>query len=62
MNLFKERTFKWWEIGLIKVCLLSLGALLGIYFYDFFMSLAWLLCTLFIATGFYFIVRFIKGR
>jgi hypothetical protein len=29
MNLFNKRTYTWWQIGLFKVCLLSLGIIIG---------------------------------
>jgi hypothetical protein len=60
MELFKTWTFEWWEVGLIKVCLLSLGMLVGVYFYDFVMSLSWLWLVLFVATAIYFVVRFFR--
>ena len=36
MNLFKSYTFTWWQIGILKLALLSLGAVIGAYWYDFF--------------------------
>ena len=60
MELFKTWTFEWWEVGLIKVCLLSLGMLVGVYFYDVVLSLSWLWLVLFVATAIYFIVRFFR--
>lgn len=29
MKLFKDYTFRWWEFGLFKVCLIALGILIG---------------------------------
>jgi len=62
MKIFKTWTFQWWEIGLIKICLLSLGILLGLYFYDYLISFLWLWWVLFVATAIYFIARFIKEK
>lgn len=62
MQIFKTRTFKWWEIVLVKVCLISFGIILTLYFYDFFMSLLWLWWPLFAVTAMYFVARFMKGE
>ena len=35
MNLFKSYTFTWWQIGILKLALLSLGAVIGAYWHDF---------------------------
>ncbi len=62
MNLFISRTFKWWEIALIKVCLISLGIILGLYFYNYLLGLMWLWWVLFAPTAIYFIVKYIGGK
>lgn len=62
MQIFKTWAFKWWEVGLIKLCLLSLGILLGLYFYGYLASLLWLWWVLFVVTAVYFIVRFIGEK
>lgn len=62
MQIFRDWTFKWWEIALIKICLLSLGILLGLYFYDFLVSLLQLWWVLFVVTAVYFVTRFISGK
>ena len=54
------RTFKWWEVGMVKICLLSLGILLGLYFYKYLIGLTWLWWVLFILTAVYFVVRLFK--
>lgn len=60
MNIFKTRTFAWWEIGVIKVCLISLGILLGLYFRDVLAPLEVVWWVLFGVTALYFIVRFVR--
>ncbi len=60
MKLFKIWSFKWWEMGLVKICLLSLGILLGLYFYDVLIGLVWLWWILFVVTAIYFIVKCFK--
>jgi small multidrug resistance family-3 protein len=62
MQILKTWTFKWWEIGLLKICLISLGILLGLYFYDYLVSLLGLWWILFLVTAIYFIARFLKGK
>jgi len=60
MEIFKTWMFTWWEIGIIKVCLISLGILLGLYFYEYLLSFVWLWWALFAVTAIYFIVRFFR--
>lgn len=60
MKIFRTWTFKWWEVSLIKVCLLSLGIILGLYFYDYLIGLMWLWWTLFVITSIYFIPKAFK--
>lgn len=60
MELFKTRSFTWWEIGLIKVCLISFGILLALYFYDLFLGLFMLWWVLFVGIAGYFIYRFMR--
>jgi len=62
MKIFRTWTFKWWEVGLIKICLLSLGILLSLYFYNYIAGLLWLWWVLFVATAVYFIARFLSGK
>ena len=62
MRIFKTWTFRWWEVILIKACLLSLGIILTLYFYNYLFGLLWLWWTLFIVTALYFFVRLIKER
>jgi hypothetical protein len=62
MKIFKTWMFKWWEIGLIKVCLLSLGIILGLYFYSYLIGLIWLWWVLFAVTAIYFVARFLREK
>lgn len=36
MNLFKNYTFSWKQIGVFKLALLSIGISIGSYWYEFF--------------------------
>lgn len=61
MNIFRTWTFQWWESGLIKLCLISLGILLGLYFAAYFAGIFWLWWAIFVTTAIYFIARlFVK--
>ncbi len=62
MKIFKKWTFQWWEIGFIKICLLSLGILLGLYFYSYLAGLLWFWWGLFAVTTIYFIIKFVTEK
>lgn len=36
MKIFISRTFTWWQVGILKLALLSLGAAIGAFWSDFF--------------------------
>ncbi|MDP2650241.1 MAG: hypothetical protein Q8P16_01625 [bacterium] len=38
MNIFKSYTYTWWQIGIFKLALLSIGALAGAYWHEFFLD------------------------
>ncbi|OHA87914.1 MAG: hypothetical protein A2653_00075 [Candidatus Zambryskibacteria bacterium RIFCSPHIGHO2_01_FULL_43_25] len=60
MKILRTWTFKWWEVGLLKLCLISFGILLGLYFFSYLDGLLWLWWTLFVVIALYFVVRFFK--
>lgn len=60
MNIFRTWTFKWWEVSLLKISLISLGIILGLYFNDYLIGLKWLWWFLFIITSIYFIPKAFK--
>ena len=60
MKLLRTWTFTWWEIGLLKVCLISLGLLVGLYFGSYLTSLLALWWALFVGTSLYFILKFAR--
>ncbi len=62
MKIFKTWLFKWWEVGLLKLCLMSFGILLGLYFYDYLVGVKWLWWTLFIIIAIYFIPKAFKNN
>jgi hypothetical protein len=64
MRIFTNHTFTWWETSLLKICLITLGILLGLYFFNFLAGLTWLWWVLFIFTAVYFVTKavFNKGN
>lgn len=36
MKIFKPYTLNWWQLGILKVALLSMGAIMGAYWHEFF--------------------------
>jgi len=62
MKIFRTWTFRWWEVGIIKVCLISLGILLGLYFYDYLIGFIWLWWVIFAMAAAYFIALFLKNH
>ena len=62
MQILKTRSFKWWEVGILKICLISLGILLGLYFFNYLAGLLWLWWVLFAVTAVYFITGFIYEK
>ena len=61
MKIFRTWTFTWWEMGMLKVCLISLGILLGLYFREYLAGLTALWWVLFAAFALYFIVQFFRS-
>jgi len=53
MNIFKSFTFKWWEAGIFKLSLLSLGILLGSTWPDIFGPWRSVLLAIFVVSTLY---------
>lgn len=34
MNIFKNHTYSWWQIGILKLALLSIGVVIGSYWQE----------------------------
>ena len=60
MRILRSHTFSWWEIGMLKTCLVSLGIILGVYFNEWLTPLLALWWILFIATAIYFMTKYVK--
>lgn len=62
MRIFKTWAFRWWEVSLLKLCLITLGIILTVYLYDYLAGLLWLWWAIFIVTAIYFIAKWIKDE
>ena len=56
MDIFKPSTLSWWQVGLVKVCLLSLGIAIGAYWQEVFLPYVSILVAVGIALGVYLAV------
>jgi hypothetical protein len=55
MNLLKSGTLTWWQVGILKISLLSLGIAIGSTWPEIFKTHAYLLVSIAIALGLYLI-------
>ena len=53
MNIFKDFTFKWWQAGIFKIALLSLGITIGSIWPELFKGWTPFLFLLFLVSGGY---------
>jgi hypothetical protein len=60
MNIFRTWSLKWWEVGLMKICLVSFGIILGLYFHDYLIKITSLWWVLFVVISVYFIPKVFK--
>ena len=56
-KLLKDWTFKWWEVGLLKLALTAFGAAIALQWHDFFIDYKWALLGIFILIWIYFIYK-----
>lgn len=53
MKIFKDYTFKWWQISLLKLSLALIGIVIGAYWQDFFLPHIEILLAIGIAIALY---------
>jgi hypothetical protein len=53
MKIFTSTTFTWWQLGLFKISMISLGIILGVYFQAFFLRWIVIVTILFVALAIY---------
>jgi Flp pilus assembly protein TadB len=58
----RKLTWEYWKFGILKMCLLSFGILLGTYFVDFWKGILWLVWVVFIITYILAIFYFFRDR
>lgn len=62
MHMFRQWVFAWWEVSLLKVSLISLGILCGVYFAEYVTDLLLLWWVLFLIPALYFMVRIAREK
>ncbi len=60
MNIFRNYTFTWWQVGILKLALLSLGIAIGSYCANTFLPYIPILIILAFALGIY--IAFVSFR
>ena len=60
MNIFKDFTFKWWQAGIFKVALLSIGIIIGSTWPELFRGLIPFLFLLFLISVGYLTYAWLK--
>ncbi|TAJ15312.1 hypothetical protein EPO56_01210 [Patescibacteria group bacterium] len=53
MNIFKNSTFTWWQIGLFKLSVATFGIAVGAYWQEFFLPYLTVLLTVAVVSGLY---------
>lgn len=53
MQIFKEYTYKWWEMGIFKLALLSFGIAIGAYWHEAFLPYVGMFVALGLVLGVY---------
>lgn len=52
-NLFRSYTYTWWQMGIFKISLLSIGLIAGAYLSSFVLGVVWLIVAVAaLATGY----------
>lgn len=53
MNIFKSLTLTWWQLGLLKLSLVCVGIIFGVYFQAFFLKWIVLVTIAFVVPALY---------
>ena len=62
MKLFHNYTFTWWQLGVFKLSLISLGIIIGSYWADIANDYLWSLATVAVVSTVYIIYLDVKQR
>jgi putative Mn2+ efflux pump MntP len=60
MNIFKTFTMNWWQIGIFKLSLASIGIILGVYFQEFFIKYILLVGIIFVLSTLYTLILWLR--
>jgi hypothetical protein len=60
MDLFKARKLEWWEVGMLKISLFSIGLAAGAYWQDFFLPYAAALAVFGFVLAFYLLYAWFR--
>ncbi len=55
MSIFRKYTYSWWQIGLFKLALLSIGIAIGAYWHEVFSTRLALLLAIGVVLGIYLV-------
>jgi hypothetical protein len=53
MNIFKSSTFTWWQLGLFKLSVVTIGIAIGAYWYSVFLPYTVILVAVGLISGVY---------
>ncbi len=62
MHVFRQWVFTWWEVGLLKVSLISLGILCSLYFTEHVVDFLFMWWVLFLVPALYFMLRIAREK
>lgn len=62
MKIFRTYSFTWLQMGLLKLCLYSIGILFGVYFVDFFSVKIMYVWVIAIVLFVYFVGLMLRGK
>lgn len=60
MKIFKSYTYKWWQLGIFKLALISFGIVIGVYFHPILNDYLLILTILWVVSAGYIIYESLK--
>ncbi len=60
MRLFAPLTLRWWQYALLKLSMIALGILLGVYLHDFFLHYIAVVSVVFAVPGVYLVSMWLR--
>ncbi len=62
MRLFAPMTLRWWQVSLLKLSMIALGIMLGVYLHDFFLRWIALVSVAFALPAVYLLSVWLRRR